>query len=318
MSPRSIRSPRRPTRCRASGPAFARSSPRRGSPPSRICCGWCRAATTTCATRSRSPRSWRWPRASASTFVAKVTSCAHGVRARPALGGGPRMAVRHGRARIAGAGGATARRAAGSTCSPGIEKRMPAGLPGRAVGRRAQARRAARAREPGHPRRSTTRDGWRRGEAASRCRRSSRAIPMSPACRRVALRSACATACARVGGGAETACRASVERAAGLPSLGETLARLHSPPPDISRRRARGDEPRRQRVAAPARVRRAVRARRRGRAAPRASAARRGGAVPADARARRGARARAAVRADRRAARARSTSSAAISRAPCR
>jgi ATP-dependent DNA helicase RecG len=46
------------------------------------------------------------------------------------------------------------------------------------------------------------------------------------------LRSACATACARVAGSAEDGVPAAVERAAGLPSLAQTLAQLHAPPAD--------------------------------------------------------------------------------------
>jgi ATP-dependent DNA helicase RecG len=48
------------------------------------------------------------------------------------------------------------------------------------------------------------------------------------------LRQACATACERVGASADDGVPASVERAAGLPSLPETLTRLHSPMPDIT------------------------------------------------------------------------------------
>ena len=48
------------------------------------------------------------------------------------------------------------------------------------------------------------------------------------------LRVACQTACARVGANADDGVPASVERAAGLPALAETLAQLHSPPADIS------------------------------------------------------------------------------------
>ncbi|MDB4959189.1 MAG: box helicase domain protein [Myxococcales bacterium] len=48
------------------------------------------------------------------------------------------------------------------------------------------------------------------------------------------LRTACQTACARVGATADDGVPASVERAAQLPSLGETLAQLHSPPPGIA------------------------------------------------------------------------------------
>ncbi|MBV8758547.1 MAG: ATP-dependent DNA helicase RecG, partial [Deltaproteobacteria bacterium] len=49
------------------------------------------------------------------------------------------------------------------------------------------------------------------------------------------LRAACQTACTRVGAHADDGVPASVERAAGLPALPETLARLHSPAPDITR-----------------------------------------------------------------------------------
>ncbi len=48
------------------------------------------------------------------------------------------------------------------------------------------------------------------------------------------LRSACAAACARVAGGIDDGVPASVERAAALPSMGETLTRLHSPSPDLA------------------------------------------------------------------------------------
>ena len=55
-------------------------------------------------------------------------------------------------------------------------------------------------------------------------------IPGVPASR---LRSACAAACARVADGIEDGVPASVETAAELPSMGETLTRLHSPAADI-------------------------------------------------------------------------------------
>jgi ATP-dependent DNA helicase RecG len=48
------------------------------------------------------------------------------------------------------------------------------------------------------------------------------------------LRGACQTACARVGATADDGVPAGVENAAQLPSLGETLARLHNPPADIA------------------------------------------------------------------------------------
>ena len=48
------------------------------------------------------------------------------------------------------------------------------------------------------------------------------------------LRAACAAACASVVGGIDDGVPASVERAANLASLGETIARLHVPDPDIS------------------------------------------------------------------------------------
>ena len=48
------------------------------------------------------------------------------------------------------------------------------------------------------------------------------------------LRAACAAACARVASCAEDGVPPVVEAAAGLPGLGETLARLHAPPPDTS------------------------------------------------------------------------------------
>jgi ATP-dependent DNA helicase RecG len=54
-------------------------------------------------------------------------------------------------------------------------------------------------------------------------------IPGIPAGR---LRSACASACARVAGSAEDGVPGSVEQAAGLPSLADTLAQLHSPSAD--------------------------------------------------------------------------------------
>jgi len=54
-------------------------------------------------------------------------------------------------------------------------------------------------------------------------------IPGVPASR---LRSACAAACARVASGVDDGVPASVERAAGLPGMGETLSRLHAPAPD--------------------------------------------------------------------------------------
>ncbi|HVK87002.1 MAG TPA: ATP-dependent DNA helicase RecG [Kofleriaceae bacterium] len=48
------------------------------------------------------------------------------------------------------------------------------------------------------------------------------------------LRSACAAACARVGAAVDDGVPTSIERAAAMPSLGEALARLHAPPPDIA------------------------------------------------------------------------------------
>src|SRR5690606_9727972 len=48
------------------------------------------------------------------------------------------------------------------------------------------------------------------------------------------LRQACQTACERVGVHADDGVPASVERAAGLPALAETLSRLHAPPPEIT------------------------------------------------------------------------------------
>ncbi len=56
-------------------------------------------------------------------------------------------------------------------------------------------------------------------------------IPGVPASR---LRAACAAACARVAAGIDDGVPASVERAADLPSMAETLTRLHSPSPDIA------------------------------------------------------------------------------------
>ncbi|CAN5685245.1 ATP-dependent DNA helicase RecG [soil metagenome] len=56
-------------------------------------------------------------------------------------------------------------------------------------------------------------------------------IPGVPGSR---LRSACAAACARVASGIDDGVPASVERAAALPSMGDTLTRLHSPSPDIA------------------------------------------------------------------------------------
>ena len=116
------------------------------------------------------------------------------------------------------------------------------------------------------------------------------------------LRAACAAACARVAGCAEDGVPAVVEAAAGLPGLAETLAQLHAPPPETSPADLAALESRRQPVAAPARVRRAVRARRRDRAAPPRAPRRRRGAVPPRSGAGRRAGRRAAVRADRRAA----------------
>jgi ATP-dependent DNA helicase RecG len=48
------------------------------------------------------------------------------------------------------------------------------------------------------------------------------------------LRQACATACARVGEIADDGVPAHVEKAAAMPSLADTLANLHAPPPEIS------------------------------------------------------------------------------------
>jgi len=56
-------------------------------------------------------------------------------------------------------------------------------------------------------------------------------VPGVPASR---LRSACASACARVAGSAEDGVPPAVEQAAGLPSLSDTLGQLHAPPPDSS------------------------------------------------------------------------------------
>jgi ATP-dependent DNA helicase RecG len=56
-------------------------------------------------------------------------------------------------------------------------------------------------------------------------------VPGVPAGR---LRSACASACARVAGSAEDGVPPAVEQAAGLPGLPATLVQLHAPPPDSS------------------------------------------------------------------------------------
>ncbi len=56
-------------------------------------------------------------------------------------------------------------------------------------------------------------------------------VPGVPASK---LRSACQAACARVGANADDGVPATVERAAGLPTLADTLAHLHAPPPDIT------------------------------------------------------------------------------------
>ncbi|HWO17174.1 MAG TPA: DEAD/DEAH box helicase, partial [Kofleriaceae bacterium] len=56
-------------------------------------------------------------------------------------------------------------------------------------------------------------------------------VPGVPAGR---LRAACAAACARVGAAVDDGVPAAVERAAGLPSLAEALARLHAPPPETA------------------------------------------------------------------------------------
>ena len=67
------------------------------------------------------------------------------------------------------------------------------------------------------------------------------------------LRTACQTACTRVGVSADDGVPASVEAAAELPSLAETLSRLHAPPPDISVEDLaalnRGDSPWQRRLA---------------------------------------------------------------------
>jgi ATP-dependent DNA helicase RecG len=56
-------------------------------------------------------------------------------------------------------------------------------------------------------------------------------VPGVPAGR---LRTACASACARIAGAAEDGVPPAIEQAAGLPSLADTLARLHAPPADSS------------------------------------------------------------------------------------
>jgi ATP-dependent DNA helicase RecG len=67
------------------------------------------------------------------------------------------------------------------------------------------------------------------------------------------LRAACQTACTRVGINADDGVPASVEAAGKLPSLAETLSRLHAPPPDISVEDLaalnRGDSPWQRRLA---------------------------------------------------------------------
>jgi ATP-dependent DNA helicase RecG len=67
------------------------------------------------------------------------------------------------------------------------------------------------------------------------------------------LRVACQTACDRVGVTADDGVPASIERAANMPSLPETLARLHRPAPDISvddlAALNRGDSPWQRRLA---------------------------------------------------------------------
>ena len=204
-----------------------------------------------------------------------------------AAGGGPRSgsARSTSRSRRVATRRGRARSCAGSTCGPastsGCRPARRSTLSGvvRKRGGRLElanpdilaidvARAAAARREWAHARRS-------------RCRRSSRAIPTSRACRRAGCARRVRPRVRASARAPTTACRRAIEQAAELPALGETLARLHSPPPDISRRGARGAQPRRQRVAAAARVRRAVRARRRGRAAAARAARGCGGAVPA-------------------------------------
>ena len=109
------------------------------------------------------------------------------------------------------------------------------------------------------------------------------------------LRSACAAACARVGDQVDDGVPG--ERRAGR---GDAEPRRDAPPPALAAggppaRRARRDEPGHELLAAPARVRRAVRARRRDHAAPARAPAGCGGALPAGGDPRRGDRARAAV-----------------------
>ncbi|HTL33919.1 MAG TPA: ATP-dependent DNA helicase RecG [Kofleriaceae bacterium] len=67
------------------------------------------------------------------------------------------------------------------------------------------------------------------------------------------LRVACQTACARVGASADDGVPKSIELASGMPTLAETLARLHDPPSDISVEDLaslnRGDSPWQRRLA---------------------------------------------------------------------
>ncbi|HUS30301.1 MAG TPA: ATP-dependent DNA helicase RecG [Kofleriaceae bacterium] len=67
------------------------------------------------------------------------------------------------------------------------------------------------------------------------------------------LRVACQTACARVGASADDGVPKSIEAASGMPSLAETLARLHDPPSDITVEDLaalnRGDSPWQRRLA---------------------------------------------------------------------
>ncbi len=123
----------------------------------------------------------------------------------------------------------------------GIEKRMPAGSQVTLSGVvRTRGGRLFELREPRHPRdpgaavdRCASSSSIARREAAavdlgalSRCRRR---VPASK------LRVACRAACARVGERADDGVPASIEHAASLPALAETLARLHDPPPTITR-----------------------------------------------------------------------------------
>ena len=216
---------RRRTRCPASGRRSPSGSPRRASRPSRICCGVAaplrRRARREAARRGRA----RCDEGMRATFVARVAS-SRMVFARGRRWAEVRLAAIDSRGRRAARlDGGCAARERGRPLVQRVGRHREADAGRRVVTLSGVVKKRGgrtRAREPRHPRRSEQLDldGREIGAARrSRCRRSSRAIPTSPACRRAAALG--------VSDGVRARRRerrrrraGDVERAANLPSLG--------------------------------------------------------------------------------------------------